>query len=63
MPNAKKKPTVYLVEDFEEVEGRILAVFNSKDDANLFANMMEYQCCVVERTVHYGQPDYRGYNK
>lgn len=55
--------TIYLVEDCGDSPGRIYAIFAHAEDAHLFAKAIEQDCAVVERTVHYGQPSFWGYNK
>ncbi len=59
---AKKEPTVYLVEDCGNAPGRILAVFAHLEDAEAFCNMLDH-AAIVERTLHYGQPSNRGFNR
>lgn len=54
---------VYLVEDVENAPGRIYAVFASETDAETFADMLDEDCAVFERTLFYGQPPVRGYNE
>jgi len=54
---------VYLVEDCCFAPGRILAVFANEEDANRFAEALDYDACVKERTLFYGQPPAPGYNK
>jgi hypothetical protein len=54
---------VYLVEDVGNSPGRIYAVMADKEDAEDFASRLDECVEVVERTLFYGQPSNRGYNK
>jgi len=54
---------VYLVEDCENAPGLIYAVFDDLDSAERFADSLEESVCIEERTVFYGQPPVRGFNK
>jgi len=59
----KKRKVVYLVEDCENAPGRILALFHDCEDAARFINALGESARIEERTVWYGQPVDRGYNK
>ena len=43
--------------------GDVLAVFADKEDAKNFASQIKEATEVEERTMFYGQPSNRGYNK
>ena len=61
----KNKPTpqVHLVVDCHNSPGKVLAVFASGDDAERFASCMPGEAEVESRTLFYGQPGIRGFNK
>lgn len=58
---------VYLVEDCKNSPGKLYAIFADIDDATSFADSLEVvekiHTVIVERTLHYGQPDVLGLNK
>lgn len=58
---------VYLVENNENTPGRIMAVFAHKEDACVFADLLEQDdgefYSVETRELHYGQPSNLGFNK
>jgi len=55
---------VYLVEDTGNMPGKIYAIFADKEDALSFKESLQPRRVEVkERTLFYGQPDYRGINK
>jgi hypothetical protein len=54
---------VYLVEDTGNSPGKIYAIFANEDDAISFKESLQPRRVeVVERSLFYGQPDYRGIN-
>lgn len=53
---------VYLVEDVGNSPGRIYAVLSNPEDALTFAEQLDGEAAVIERTLFYGQPPVRGYN-
>lgn len=59
---AKKRPVVWFV----EIESVVLAVFAHEEDATNFFEMMDdgrVSGSMYSRTLHYGQPENRGYNQ
>ena len=56
---------VYLVVDINIYPGRVLAVFADEEDAERFvdaARLWDFvEAC--ERTLFYGQPPHKGYNR
>ena len=56
---------VYLVVDIHNSPGRVLAVFANEEDAELFVDSPRLWDVVeiYERTLFYGQPPRRGYNR
>ena len=56
---------VYLVVDIVNSPGRVLAVFANEEDAELFVDSPRLWDVVeiCERTLFYGQPPRRGYNR
>ena len=56
---------VYLVVDIVNSPGRVLAVFAAERDAELFVDSARLWDVVeiYERTIFYGQPPRKGYNK
>ncbi len=57
--------TIYLVEDVADTPGRIYACFADDEDAEAFiiASGLKDRAEVEARTLFYGQPPCRGYNK
>ena len=56
---------VYLVVDINIYPGRVLAVFADEEDAERFvdaARLWDF-VEVCERTLFYGQPPHKGYNR
>ena len=56
---------VYLVVDINNSPGRVLAVFADEEDAERFvdaARLWDF-VEVCERTLFYGQPPHKGYNR
>ena len=56
---------VYLVVDINNSPGRVLAVFADEEDAERFVDAAQLWSVaeVCERTLFYGQPPEKGYNK
>ncbi len=54
---------IYLVENVEHAPGRIEAIFAHRADAKRFASQCIADTAIVERTLFYGQPPNRDYNK
>lgn len=54
--------TCWYVEDVGNNPGRIYAIFAHEKDAQDYATYFE-DVVVVQRTVFYGQPPRRGFNK
>lgn len=53
---------VYLVEDWENSPGKILAVFARREDAEHFAKFTKFYSGIEERSVWEGQPPSPGFN-
>ena len=54
---------VWLVENCYNNPGRIEAIFRHEEDANWFADALDYPCSVEARNIQEGQPVNRGYNE
>ena len=56
---------VYLVVDINIYPGRVLAVFADEEDAEKFVDAARLwdDVEVYERTLFYGQPPHKGYNR
>jgi len=57
---------IYLVQDANKKVRLTYAIFSSKEDAKLFMQALwekGHNVEVVERTLFFGQPLYKGYNR